>query len=781
MLERLVTYVIPSSLLARSDIGAAQRQLRLAVAIPFLAISGMLYAIPFFWMGLTGPALVNLVMGGLVLLGPWLLRWVGSVSVLAHLLTTTAFVHLTLIIGVTGGLNSVGVPWLVNAMLLALLLADRRAALFWLGVALAEVGGLYALEHAGIQLPNHVPDTFDLFLEGIAAAGMVMVAFGLAYLFRRESDHAIRVLAEARREAEAATERAESMATTLREQRDQIEEQAEHLRTLDAAKNRFFANVSHELRTPLTLMVGPLQQVRERASECLPDADLERLEIALRNSRRLRRLIDQVLDLVERDAGMVDLQARPLQLDDDVSRIVSMYDAHAERQGLTLEVDAEPVPADGELPVYADPGRFAHIVGNLLSNALKFTPEDGRIRVRVHGTASHGIIDVIDTGVGIPAEDQQRIFERFEQVQAPYDASNVQGGTGIGLAHAKELVDLHGGSIDLESTVGEGTTFTVRLPRGRDHLADEQLAEDGTERPSCDAELAESVTIRDADVSPTADDSEEEDEPDRTTVLVVDDNADVRQYVRSVLTPDLRVRTASDGDEGLAAARESPPDCILADVMMPGMDGVAMVEELRHDRATDCIPVLMLTARVGTEDELAGLTAGADDYVTKPFDPDVLRARVQGQLQTRRRLRRRMCKELRARREGAPGPSAETGAASSLGLRISPADETDFVASVRAAIENQLANPDLTVQAIADAVAVSRSTLYRRLKDEAECTPSAFIRQVRVEHGARLLREQEGTISEVAYAVGFNSLTYFSRSFREHVGVAPSEFVEGEA
>ena len=200
MLERLVTLIIPASLLQRSDIGAAQRQLRLAIAIPLLAISGMLYSIPFFWMGLTGPALVSLVLGGGVLLGPWLLRWIGSVNVLAHILTATAFLHLTLVIGMTGGLHSVGVPWLVNAVLLALLLADRRAAVFWLGVALAEVGGLYVLERAGIRLPNYVPPPFDPFLEGIGAAGLVGVAFGLAYLFRRESDHSIRVLAEARRE-----------------------------------------------------------------------------------------------------------------------------------------------------------------------------------------------------------------------------------------------------------------------------------------------------------------------------------------------------------------------------------------------------------------------------------------------------------------------------------------------------------------------------------------------------------------------------------------------------
>ena len=784
MLERLVTYVIPSSLLERSDIGAAQRQLRLAVAIPLLAISGMLYAIPFFWMGLTGPALVSLVLGGGVLSGPWLLRWVGSVNVLAHLLTTTAFLHLTLIIGVTGGLDSVGVPWLINAMLLALLLADRQAALFWLGVALAEVGALYALERTGIQLPNYVPPSFELFLDGIAAAGMVVVAFGLAYLFRRESDHAIRVLAEARHEAEAATDRAESMATTLREQRDQIEEQAEHLRTLDAAKNRFFANVSHELRTPLTLMLGPLRQLRDQLDDRLSEAEAHRLGLVARSGRRLQRLIEQVLDLVELDAGMLALQVRPLPLGDTVQRIASMYDSFADQHGLTLQIEVDSESEDENVePIYADPTQLEHVVGNLVSNAIKFTPEGGHVTVHVSETPSHGVVSVADSGVGIPPEDQDQVFERFEQAASSAEAS--RDSTGIGLAFVKELVELHGGTIDLESAVGDGTTMTVRLPRGTGHLGEDHVVEAPNASPEIEefgrgGETGAIGGVRDDQTVPEAADSQASD-TDRTTVLVVDDDPEVRAYVRSVLAPDFRVTEAADGQEGLDRATEHPPDCILADLMMPRMDGVTMAARLKDDPATECIPLLMLTARAADADELEGLAAGADDYVTKPFNPDVLRARVHGQVELRRRLRRRIRAELAARSGDGQTDEAAREKAPQLVVPTPSESETDFVARVRGAVEDHLVDPELTVEDVAGAVAVSRSTLYRRLKEEADCTPSAFIRQVRLQHGARLLREQEGTISEVAYAVGFNSLTYFSRSFREHFDVAPSEFVKREA
>ncbi len=580
----------------------------------------------------------------------------------------------------------------------------------------------------------------------------------------------------------------------VREQRDRLEQQAEQLKALDDAKSRFFANISHEFRTPLTLLLGPLEQLRDAAAARGAEDEREHLNLMERNLQRLRRLINQVLDLAELDADRLTLNARPLAIADEVTRIVRAFEPLADRQNLDLHLDTE--WSDDGPPVVADPEQLEHIVSNLLSNALKFTPTNEQVTVRVRSSAEAGIIEVTDTGPGIPPEQRETLFDRFTQTEDSHTRD--EEGSGIGLALVKELVDLHGGSIAVDSTVGEGTTFTVRLLRGDDHLSAEHLG-DATdpeiEPPESIPTEADDRSAVPGATSPDADRKAEADDPDetsdRTTVLVVDDNADVRRYVRSVLASDFRVRTAADGTAGLAAAREHQPDCLLADVMMPKMDGMEMVQALRDDRATDCIPILMLTSRAATEDELEGLGAGADDYITKPFDPDVLQARIHGQIELRRRLRRRIREELAARSgdgqtpDEPPSGNGHTDSASDasgeppqLVVPTPSANETEFVARVREAVEDHLADPDLTVEELASEVAASRSTLYRRLKDEADCTPTAFIRQVRVEHGARLLREQEGTISEVAYAVGFNSLTYFSRSFREHVGVAPSEFVK---
>lgn len=588
----------------------------------------------------------------------------------------------------------------------------------------------------------------------------------------------------------------------IEQQKDRLEAQAERLQELDEAKSRFFVNVSHEFRTPLTLIEGPLREARDRLRRLADDGTLadvaDHLDAAERNTARLQRLVDHLLGLARLEAGTYELDARPTDLASEVARITRQFEPLAERHGLSLSVDGEEAPSGGEPPVYADREALERVLSNLLSNAIKFTPEGGRVEVTVTEHADGVSIAVSDTGPGISETQRAAIFERFRQVDDT--STRTQEGVGIGLSLTQNLVDLHGGTLDLATTVGEGSTFTMHLPRGREHLSDDQLATGESPEnpdPASDetvplidaASVAGSAKTPDATVPPSKDKHEDSTFETGTSqfVLVVDDNADVRTYVRSVLTPDFQVRTAPDGESGLAAAREGPPDCILADVMMPGMDGVEMVQALRRDRATDCIPVIMLTARAATDDELEGLGAGADDYVTKPFDPDVLLARVRGQINLRYRLRRRIREELRTRsgdgQTASDGPTDPSGNAGSGGppqlVVPTPFEgETSFVASVREAIEDRLADPDLTVEMLASAVAVSRSTLYRRLKEEVGCTPTVFIRRVRLQHGARLLRENEGTISEVAYAVGFNSHTYFTRSFREYFDRTPSDYVE---
>jgi signal transduction histidine kinase/DNA-binding response OmpR family regulator len=579
---------------------------------------------------------------------------------------------------------------------------------------------------------------------------------------------------------------------------EEIRQKNERLQELDDAKSRFFANLSHEFRTPLTLIRGPLQQVREHLErgtlEAVPaeaDDDAEQLTIAERNAARLQRLVDQLLGLARMEAGTYDLAARPTDVGATVERLARGFEPLADRAGITLtgERDAgggeDSETAEPE-PVYVDRGALERIVSNLLSNAIKFTPEGGRVAVTVREREDVVEFSVRDTGPGIPEAEQDAVFDRFAQVDDT--PTREQEGAGIGLALTRDLVDLHGGTIRLDSVEGEGTTVTIRLPRGPEHLPDDQIAApqapeeptatdspEETAPPSLDSS---SSALDPRPSSPT--DQASTPDPTRPTdgkwkndsngqskiVLVVDDNADVRRYVRSVLTPDFSVIEASTGAAGVAAAREHRPDVILADVMMPEMDGHEMTRRLKGEPETEAIPVIMVTARAETQDEVTGLRVGADDYVTKPFDADVLRQRVGGVLTLQQRLRRRLEAELREA-EDEPGAAA-------------PEERPEIVQEARRVAREHLTDPDFDVAALADAMAMSRSTLYRKLRDASDHTPSSLLTAVRIETARTLLEEGE-PVTQVAYAVGYDTLSTFSRVFREETGTPPSAYADAEA
>ncbi len=409
-----------------------------------------------------------------------------------------------------------------------------------------------------------------------------------------------------------------------------------------------------------------------------------------------------------------------------------------------------------------------------MRNALKYTPQDGTVTVEAAVEDEEALVRVRDTGPGIPEVERERLFDRFYR-----GAGRAQtGGTGIGLALTKALVTLHEGTIEVDSTVGEGSTFAVRWPatlEAPDTSGEEPEAEAGADAllepvgdrgiPPEEASVAPASPTngeRAPDGSPpTADEAP----ADRTTVLVVDDNADVRRYVRRLLEPHYRVLEAENGNEGLKRARSALPDLVVADVMMPEMDGFEMVRDLRQSERTDCIPVVMLTARAEEADRVEGLEGGAEAYVTKPFDADVLTAQVDRLIAARRQLRERFQEKEEPEPAGGLGPESPS------------AEQPDsFRERVRNAIEAHLTDPDFSVSELAEEVGLARRTLTRKVKDEFEQTPNDLIRAARLERGAELLGEDAGTISEVAYAVGFNSLSYFSRRFKEHFGVSPSSY-----
>ncbi len=536
-----------------------------------------------------------------------------------------------------------------------------------------------------------------------------------------------------------------------------VTEQAEKLIESDRLKTRFFANISHEFRTPLTLILGPLETFLARSGSPIEAHDRPQLEVMHRNAHRLLRLINQLLDLSKLEAGSMQVRAQHGNIIRYLKGLVQAFASYAGRKKIDLQFHA----VREEIDLYFDADKVEKILFNLLSNAFKFTPEGGTIRVRVSETGNEDAgaveISVKDTGPGIPADQVAYIFDRFRQMEGA--AGQARGGTGIGLALVKELAELHGGAIRVESEPGFGSEFTVTLPKGRDHLGDDQLEEKhpgGAVRaptPSTRYEPAPSEAIR-AETRPR------EASGDVESLLIVDDNADVRAFLRDCLEQAYHVVEARDGQDALEKARAVVPDLIIADVMMPRMDGFALCRAIKADALLNHIPVILLTARATDESKVEGLETGADDYLFKPFNADELRARVRNLIALRRKLRARFSQQILIE------PNSIT---------VKSADEV-FIDRAREVVEEHMADETFNVDALAGAMTMGLRQLQRKLRALTDQTPTEFIRLLRLKRAAQLLEQQAGTVTEIAYEVGFNNPTYFATRFREVFGVSPSEY-----
>ncbi len=423
---------------------------------------------------------------------------------------------------------------------------------------------------------------------------------------------------------------------------------AEELAELDRLKNEFFSNVSHEFRTPLTLMLGPIEEEMRVDAAARP-----RLEVAHRNGLRLLKLVNTLLDFSRIEAGRVDACYEPVDLAAFTAELASVFRSAMEKAGLALRVDCPPL----EEPVYVDREMWEKVVLNLLSNAFKFTFEGG-IDVSVRSSEGRVELSVTDTGIGISESEQPKVFQRFHRVRGARSRSHE--GSGIGLALVHELVRLHGGTVAVESQEGRGSTFTVRLRTGKEHLPEERVGvgrsieSTGLGATPFVAEALRWLPEAPAEAQPVAGGASElapaPRAPDPRRILVVDDNADMREYVRRLLAPLYAVETASDGASAFEHAAASPPDLVVADVMMPGLDGFEFLARLRANESTRTIPVLLLSARAGEEARIEGLRAGADAYLVKPFSARELVARVQASLELSH-VRREAEEALRERGE----------------------------------------------------------------------------------------------------------------------------------
>ncbi len=535
----------------------------------------------------------------------------------------------------------------------------------------------------------------------------------------------------------------------LTEQKTAIEQQAQALSELDELKTRFFTNITHEFRTPLTLMLGPAEQIMAQSRE---EPSRQNARLVQRNARRLLDLINQLLDLGKLEARKLVLQPKPGNLMAFVKGVTYGFESFAAGQQLSLHFEAN-CPA---LLTHFDPDKWEKILTNLLSNALKFTPTGGTIAVRFHydATASILALEVADSGQGIPAHQVAHVFDRFYQG----DSSDTRSGegTGIGLALTKELVELHGGHISLTSSAEVGTTVRLRVPfQSIAAVTDSEQEASQPLVPSPAAVLGDTQP----DAIPVAPERPTWPQADAPVVLVVEDNADVRAFIRSALAAHYTILEATNGEEGLNDARQQVPDLVITDLMMPKLDGHAFCRALKADERTSHIPLIMLTAKASVDNRIVGLETGADSYVVKPFHTGELVAQVDNLIRGRQQLRdyyRRL---------------------SLFGLdkQALPSMEQVFLERVRQVIDEHLTNEQFGVDVLCAEVGMSRMQLHRKLKTLLDLAPGDLIRHVRLERAHALLLDNVGTVAEVAYAVGFGNPANFSTSFSRHFGYAPSE------
>ncbi len=525
--------------------------------------------------------------------------------------------------------------------------------------------------------------------------------------------------------------------------------QAQKLAEIDEMKSRFFTNISHEFRTPLSLILGPVKQIAESTR----DGKLrDELQMVQRNARRLLRLVNQLLDIAKLESGSMQLRAAPMDVVPFLKEVTQSFSPHADRKRITLQLTA---PEAG-ISVYLDREQAEKIIMNLLSNAFAFTPEGGRIDVaaeRAHGMLK---ITVADTGIGIATTSLPRIFDRFYQVSSGHPRTGQ--GTGVGLSLTRDLVMLHKGTIAVESEEGRGTTFTVTLPLGSEHLLPEEISDapttmvDGT---ATAPELSDTVLLANTPYDPAR--ARIKDKP---SLLIVEDNHDVRTYVASTLDHDFRVIQSVDGEEGISACLQHLPDLVVCDVMMPRMDGMELCSRIKADERTCHIPIILLTAKATMRDRIEGLETGADAYITKPFEPEELLATIRNLLAQRSRLHEQYAK----RGLGALDNSALVSA------------DRRFLARVEEAIARDLSNQSLHVESLAEMVGVSRSVLHRKIVSLTGQPPVELIRRFRLARAAELIIRRSGNMAEVAFEVGFTNPSYFSECFKRQYGVPPSQY-----
>ena len=541
-------------------------------------------------------------------------------------------------------------------------------------------------------------------------------------------------------------------------QRDKLEEQNQRITELDELKSRFFTNISHEFRTPLSLIQSPVEELLDDPRR--NDKERRKLNLVQRNTQRLLNLVNQLLDISKIDGSKMKLDLVEADVMKYLGAVAGSFSSLAETKSIHYHLQFQ----KEELKTWIDPDKLDKIVINLLSNAFKFTPEGGEVTIK----ASYKIsvdpkisqileFSVTDTGRGIPVASMEKVFDRFYQVES--SLKKEVGGTGIGLSLARDMARLMHGDITIKSESCQGSTFNVQIPLGKNHLNESEftLLKDLPESFSLVPELYQKMDEERPEQNVKSADK-------NSVLLIVEDNRDIRMHLADNFSMEFKIYEAIDGVSGLKRAKELIPDLIITDLMMPRMDGIELCHKLKNEERTSHIPIIMLTAKVTTENKISGLLTGADDYISKPFNMVELKARVNNLIEQRKKLRARFSREITLE---------------PMDISITPIDEK-FLKRAIEIVETHINEEKFDLSEFRNEMNMSRSTLFRKLQALTGQSPTEFIRTIRLKRAASLLKQNFGNVTQVSLEVGFNNLSYFNRTFKKLFGVSPVEYTKNK-
>lgn len=556
------------------------------------------------------------------------------------------------------------------------------------------------------------------------------------------------------RKREAELKRAVDTRTKeLLEEKNKTELQAQQLEEANQLKSKLFDNISHELRTPLSLIITPLERFESEKVKTNTKEWKQQIKLVLRNSHKLLALSDQLLEVSKIENGQVSLEFEKVPIYPFLKRIFQIYREACSAKEIRLHFSSNINTGT----VCIDKEKIEIALGNLISNAIKFTPKGGKIYIHLKENEAEFCIEIKDSGIGIPQESLPKIFDRFYQVSQK--GGSFSEGFGVGLSIVKEFIKLHSGTIKADSILNIGSVFSISLPKKNIPALKPsnkyvELKYDAKNPPVIDTDLV--VNQSTLPINETL---------DKTTILIVDDNKDMRTFISSTLENEYEIIESANGKIAYQKIIESPPDLIISDILMPEMDGIQLNKLLKSNENTASIPFVFLTGRIEKSNRIKSIKEGADVYLTKPFDTEELKSHVQNLISSRLNLRNLLLKELKK-----PDPG--------LLPKKEYTSEDSFLKDLYEIMSKEFSNPELSVQTIQEKLFMSRSSFYRTINEKTGLNTQQFINSYRLQKAREMLINEKGSISEIAYACGFNSLSYFSRSFKEKFKQTPSQFLK---